>query len=69
MNVSYGGTANAMLSTVVPDVGPYPATLEIGDEQSMVSLPTDDGPFWMTLEERSNNKNDEVTSGSKKREK
>ncbi len=55
MNKSYGGNKSKMQGTYIPQekgyLGPYPCKLHPGDTQSMVFLSSDDGPFWMSMEE------------------
>lgn len=65
MNTGYGGAQTHMRDTVLTDgcVGPYIADhiLSVGDTQCMVFKEEDVGPFWMTPEERLENKHDRLT--------
>lgn len=56
MSSGYGGTQRAMHSTEIKAekgyLGKHQRTLEIGDIQHMVFREGDDGPFWLTPEQR-----------------
>ena len=39
-------------------LGPFLCTLKPGNTQHFVLQPGDDGPFWMTVEERKNMRHD-----------
>ncbi len=68
MNTSYGGNKPKMRDTYLPQekgyLGPYPCKLHPGDTQSMVFLPGDDGPFWMSTEEQEKKRKDIVIKGA-----
>ena len=63
MNVSYGGATTSMHDTIISEVGPHTPTLNIGDTQVMYYTDTDDGPFWLTLQERCDTKHDTSVVG------
>jgi hypothetical protein len=67
MNKSYGGNQPKMQDTYMPQekgyLGPYLHKLHLGDTQSMVFLPSNDGPFWMSAEERENKRKDVIIQG------
>ncbi len=62
MTKSFGGSQRKMRNTLIKKekgyLGPYRRKLNPGDTQSMVFLETDDGPFWMSSEERENTRLD-----------
>jgi hypothetical protein len=63
MNSGFGGAQPFMRkdSIVVQTdgyLGPHDAILSVGMAQSMVFLPTDFGPFWMTVAERNARQSD-----------
>jgi len=58
MNVAPGGAVPLMRSTLIPELGEYETNFNIGDEQDMVFKEGDDGPFWLTPEEKIQTKND-----------
>jgi len=49
-------------------LGPYPKTLSVGDEQSMMFTETDQGPFYVNEPQRSENKYDQATGEKNKRD-
>lgn len=60
MNSGYGGTQRFMHPTKIEAekgyLGPYDRVLNVGDMQQMVFQEGDDGPFWMSSEERETKK-------------
>ena len=62
MTKSFGGSQRKMRNTLIKKekgyLGPYRRKLNPGDTQSMIFLETDDGPFWMSSEERENTRLD-----------
>ena len=52
MNVAYGGNVPQMHLTTIKELGPYPATLSVGQQQSLIFSDEDSGPFWMTPEQK-----------------
>ena len=60
MNSGYGGAQPKMHKTKIKQtngyLGPYQRILEVGDEQHMVFQEGDNGPFWMTPQEREDTK-------------
>jgi hypothetical protein len=73
MNKGYGGSNPIMRAPIIESedgyLGPHPATLKVGDTQSMVFLDADIGPFWMTETERVDRRLDKPTGISKERKK
>jgi hypothetical protein len=65
MNKSYGGAQPKMRESVIKAEDGYlgmhePRTINVGDTQTFTFQPGDDGPFWMTEEERELNRHDRV---------
>jgi hypothetical protein len=65
MNKSYGGAQPKMRESVIKAEDGYlgmhePRTVNVGDTQKFSFQPGDDGPFWMTEEERELNRHDRV---------
>jgi len=62
MTKNFGGTQRKMRDTVIKQekgyLGTYLSKLKPGDTQSMVFKETDDGPFWMSTEQRENTRLD-----------
>ena len=52
MRKKWGGKQNNMRSTITTDNGPYGATHLIGSVQHMHFRETDEGPFYVSLEQR-----------------
>jgi hypothetical protein len=56
MKKGYGGTQSRLRPAPIYQeegiLGPFPRKLAVGDIQRMVFQPTDEGPFWMSPEER-----------------
>jgi hypothetical protein len=55
LNKGFGGAQNKMRDTVMQDaehLGNYSPTLTVGQTQRLVFTENDEGPSWMTLEER-----------------
>jgi len=71
MNKSFGGKQSKLRDTIIKQkdgyLGPYPAILQPGDIQKMSFQPEDEGPFWMTTEERIKTRYDINQAGTKKR--
>jgi len=65
MNVKYGGRVPSMHSTKIEEgcIGSFghSTRLAYGSEQSMTFLPTDEGPFYLSKEERQVKKFDHRT--------
>ena len=68
MNVLPGGVASSMRSTMVPEIGIYPSIYSIGEEQHTHFCETEDGPFWLTPEEKRSTKYNTITGGTSKKE-
>ena len=68
----YGGKQAAMRDTEIKAVrgylGPFPSVLKMGDIQKMNFQEGDDGPFWMSAEEKEKSKRDQPFGKIKKRE-
>jgi hypothetical protein len=68
MNKGYGGEQNKMKASIINSVegylGPYvhDRKLKVGDEQKMIFSPEDEGPYWMTPEEREKTRKDQYGS-------
>ena len=64
MNKSFGGKGQMMHSSLIEKeigfLGPYPRILEPGQTQQLVFTETDLGPFWMTPDDRIQNRLDQV---------
>ena len=52
MSLKWGGKGEKIRDTVVQDNGLYEASYHIGEAQSMCFKETDDGPFYLTLRDR-----------------
>jgi hypothetical protein len=67
MNKSYGGNKPKLRDTYIAQergfLGPYPRKLQPGDTQQMVFSTSDEGPFWMSHEEREKKRHDEIIQG------
>ena len=64
MNVSYGGATTSMHDTVINEVGPYESLLDIGQKQLMNFSESDEGPFWLTSENKIASKYNRSVEGS-----
>jgi hypothetical protein len=68
MNKGYGGEQNKMKASTISSVegflGPYVHNhkLKVGDKQKMIFSPEDEGPYWMTPEEREKTRKDQYGS-------
>mmetsp|Transcript_20238 Transcript_20238/g.30376 ORF Transcript_20238/g.30376 Transcript_20238/m.30376 type:complete len:108 (-) Transcript_20238:16-339(-) len=63
MNKMYGGNGTKMRDTTIKNatyLGPHSPKLQIGDIQCMQFKDGDEGPFWMSEQERALNKYDRV---------
>jgi hypothetical protein len=64
MNKGYGGAQPQMRESMIKEhdayLGIHRRTLNVGDIQSFIFLPTDDGPFWMSEAERVLNRHDRI---------
>jgi hypothetical protein len=64
MNKGYGGVQPLMHESKIKEhdcfLGMHPRTLEVGDLQSFVFTSEDDGPFWMTQQQKQVNQNNRV---------
>jgi hypothetical protein len=62
MNKGYGGEQNIMRESIIKGedgyLGPHNCKLSVGDIQSMVFRSTNNGPYWMTPEEREQTRKD-----------
>jgi hypothetical protein len=67
MTRNFGGAQRKMRDTQIKQekgyLGPFPRILNPGDIQSLVFKSTDDGPFWMSREEREKTRHDQVIQG------
>ena len=54
MGVRWGGKKYKMRSTIIEEVGPYQSTYQVNDEQCLQFSETDEGPFYLSAEEREN---------------
>jgi hypothetical protein len=56
MNKEYGGKQPTMRETLIEEedgyLGPFPRVLEVEMLQSLVFSPTDEGPYWLSVEEK-----------------
>lgn len=68
-NLSYGGAVCEMRSTKIKEVEPHATTFRVRGEQSMKFSDIDDGPFWLTEDERIPTKPDRPTGVTQRREK
>ena len=64
MSGKWGGKQSRMRKTIL-DVGPYPRKLNVGDEQDMVFVEGDDGPFYMKPDDQRKKKYDSFTGETK----
>jgi len=67
----WGGATPPMHASRIVDascLGPYPKTLSVRDEQSMMFTETDQGPFYVNEPQRSENKYDQATGEKNKRD-
>jgi hypothetical protein len=73
MTKSFGGKQGKLRDTVIKQqqgyLGPHDPKLKVGDAQHMIFQPTDEGPFWMTPEEREKRRHDVRVQGKKKKRK
>ena len=69
MNVGYGSASLSMYDTVIQELGPHTSIFNVGSTQVMSFTNNDDGPFWMSAEERATTKNDTWVEGSSVKEK
>ena len=65
MSGKWGGKQSRMRKTKILDVGPYPRKLNVGDEQDMVFVEGDDGPFYMKPDDQRKKKYDSFTGETK----
>ena len=68
MNVSYGGKVPKMRTTIVQELGEFPATLTLNQEQSLVFTNEDSGPFYLNPTERERLKHDVQLEGTTSRD-
>ena len=72
MKKYFGGKQPKMRETKIEStygyLGRFPSKLREGDIQSMVFQEGDEGPFWMSPQERESRKFDKGTGNIKKRE-
>ena len=52
MSVRWGGRQGRLCKTKINEIGTYPATLRVGDEQSMIFEEDDIGPFYLVDNQR-----------------
>ncbi len=57
MSEKYGGKQSKLRTSLMKQ-GQFPRILNPGDVQSMVFLPGDEGPFWMTAEQWQSTRSD-----------
>ena len=69
MSVRYGGKQGKLRKTKIREIGTYRRILDIGDEQLMVFGDDDDGPFYLTPEDRIRMKYDRFSGVTKTIEK
>jgi hypothetical protein len=76
MNKGYGGAQPRMRESIIKEedgyLGMNQRTLTVGDTQTFIFQPGDNGPFWMTVEERELNRHDRTlppTPGNQTRNK
>ena len=65
MGVRFGGCQQKMRNTTINELGNYPAKLNVGGTQSLSFISGDEGPFYLSAEEREGLKHDTFT-GEKK---
>jgi hypothetical protein len=62
----YGGKQAALRDAEIKEVqgylGPFPSVLKMGDVQKMNFQEGEDGPFWMSAEEKEKSKRDQPSS-------
>jgi hypothetical protein len=67
----YGGKQSKLRDAKIEQehgcLGPYKRTLNVGDVQSFVFKPGDEGPFYLSSSEREAKKDDIALEGTKKR--
>jgi hypothetical protein len=74
MNKGYGGEQNKMKASIINSVdgylGPHEhdRKLKVGDEQKMIFGPDDEGPYWMTPEEKEKTRKDQYGLATTQRE-
>jgi hypothetical protein len=74
MNKGYGGEQNRMKPSTIDSsdgfLGPYhhDRKLKVGDVQHMHFCPCDEGPYWMTAEERERSRKDKYKPSRKPKE-
>ncbi len=52
MSVRWGGRQGRLCNTKINEIGTYPATINVGEEQSMIFKEDDLGPFCLTNNQR-----------------
>jgi hypothetical protein len=71
MSKNYGGQQSVLQSMVIKQqngyLGPYRHTLTVGATQHFVFQNDDDGPFWISEQERAAKKEDRVLEGQTKK--
>jgi hypothetical protein len=64
MNRGYGGAQARMRESIIKEddgyLGMHQRTISVGNTQTFIFQPGDDGPFWMTEEERELNRHDRI---------
>jgi hypothetical protein len=69
MTKSFGGKHAYLHDSLIKEVdgylGPYPKVLKPSDVQSMVFKETDAGPFWLSEQERIEQRHDQIEAGMK----
>ena len=66
MSVKFGGKQSKMRNTVIRDIGTYEQKLEVGETQVMSFLEDDEGPFYLSPQERIRRKYDQPTGKIKR---
>jgi hypothetical protein len=68
MSKSFGGKQTKMHDSLIKEIngylGPYPTILKPGDYQSFVFVESDVGPFWLSQQEREEQRYDQVIQGT-----
>ena len=65
MSMKFGGKQERMRDTTIKEIGPYQCLLKVGDSQSMCFKESDDGPFYLPVDERLKRKYDTLKGETK----
>ena len=52
MSMRFGGKQENLRDTTIKEIGPYHSILNVGDTQSMCFKESNDGPFYLGLNDR-----------------